>query len=248
MGEENIYDKLKEIFGGIPGNLNVLEEEIDINLQLEYYEYAKNHRHLSTADEVIDMKEDIFEDHVSFEDKKTLFVKLASLDNIEAYRTIERYIQKPEQELRDWAVLAFQESRMLIESKILNESQVFISTGLGGKGEKLRYFIVFFANKGKKLNTFERKVLESEMDFFFKQNEAEIEEISYKETYVTLKVVIPLSVPLKNLFKDIILECNQYGDFLMSNFIITNVRCLSDDEIFDFICHHNIELDYEDFE
>ena len=248
MAEENIYDKLKEIFGGIPGNLSVLEEEIDINLQVEYYEYAKTHRNSITADEVISRKEIIFEKNVSHEDKKSLFVQLASLDNVEAFRTIERYIQEPERDLREWAVLAYQESRMLLESKILNESQVFISTGLGGKGDKLRYFVVFFSNKGKSFNDFQRKVLENETDFYFKQYDAEIEELEFSEFFATLKVVIPLSVPLKMLFKDIILECNQYGDFLMSNFIITNVRCLSNQEIFDFLCHHNIELDYDDVE
>jgi hypothetical protein len=246
MGEENIYDKLKEIFGGIPGNLNVLEEEIDVNLQLEYYEYAKKHRKFATADEVISNKEDLFKNETSFEDKKSLFVQLASLENVEAYRTIERYIQNPDKDLREWAILAYQESRMLLESKILNESQVFISTGLGGKGNKLRYFVVFFTNKSKSFNSFQRKVLTSEVNFHFKQNSAEIEEISFNESFAMLKVVIPLSIPLKNLFKDIIMECNQYGDFLTSNFIITNVRSLSEDEIFDFLCHHNIDVDYEE--
>jgi hypothetical protein len=137
---------------------------------------------------------------------------------------------------------------MLLESKIMNESQVFISTGLGGKGEKLRYFVVFFANKGKPFNKFQKKVLQNETDFYFKQCEGEIEEVHYGDLFATFKVVIPLNVPLKNLFKDIILESNQYGDFLMSNFIITNVRCLSDSEIYDFLCHHNIELDYDEQE
>ncbi len=248
MADENIYDKLKEIFGGIPGNLNVLEEEIDINLQVEYYEYAKEHRNKITEDEVISRKENLFEQGISHEDKKSLFVQLASLDNVEAYRTIERYVKDPEKELREWAVLAYQESRMLIESKILNENQVFISTGLGGKGDKLRYFVVFFSNKGKPFNSFQKKVLQNESEFHFKQCDAEIEEIVYYNTFATFKVVIPLSVPLKNLFKDIILETNQYGDFLMSNFIITNVRCLSEQEIYDFLCHHNIELDYDENE
>ena len=137
---------------------------------------------------------------------------------------------------------------MLLESKILNENQVFISTGLGGKGTKLRYFIVFFTNKGKTFNEFHKNILASELEFYFKQANAEVEDMMFFDNFATFKAVIPLSIPLKNLFKDIILECNQYGDFLMSNFIITNVRCLSEEEIYDFLCHHNIELDYDDVE
>ena len=86
-------DKLKEIFGGIPGNLSVLEEQIDIKLQMEYFEFSKNKRDKLDAEEVINKKDNIFEQDISKEDKKSLFVQLASLENVEAYRTIERYLK-----------------------------------------------------------------------------------------------------------------------------------------------------------
>ncbi len=46
-------------------------------------------------------------------------------------------------------MLAFQENKMLLESSLLDENQILISTGLGGKGMKLRYFTV--------MQTFDRK-------------------------------------------------------------------------------------------
>ena len=61
---------------------------------------------------------------------------------MECYRAIESFLEIAEEILHDWAVLALNESRMLLESKFLDESQVFISTGLGGKEEKFRYFVV----------------------------------------------------------------------------------------------------------
>jgi len=37
---ENIFDKIKELLGSLPSQLNVLEEKIDIELQLEYFEFS----------------------------------------------------------------------------------------------------------------------------------------------------------------------------------------------------------------
>ena len=38
MEGENIYDKIQEIFGESPGTLSILEEKVDIDLQMEYFE------------------------------------------------------------------------------------------------------------------------------------------------------------------------------------------------------------------
>ncbi len=69
-------------------------------------------------------------------------VQLAAHDDVEAFRIIERFHKSSEGVLHDWAVLSLQESRMILQSSLLGEQQVFISTGLGGKGQKIRYFIV----------------------------------------------------------------------------------------------------------
>ena len=41
MEGENIYDKIQEVFGRIPGHFSILEEQIDIDLQMEYFEVSK---------------------------------------------------------------------------------------------------------------------------------------------------------------------------------------------------------------
>ena len=42
MEGENIYDKIQEIFGEVPGTFSVLEEKIDIDLQMEYFEFSRS--------------------------------------------------------------------------------------------------------------------------------------------------------------------------------------------------------------
>ena len=155
---------------------------------------------------------------------------LASVEEVIAYRTIEKYLKNPEKELKSWAILALQESRMSLESSLLEENQVFISTGLGGKGRKLRYFIVLIHNNKQVTHT-QAKVVENEFDFIFKKYDSEIEKIEHTNNYTTLKALIPLNVPINLVLEKSIRECNQYGNFINEKYIITNVKALTLKEI-----------------
>jgi hypothetical protein len=180
-------------------------------------------------------KELIFDGNIPEVERKNLFAQLASLEDVEAYRTIERYLKSASSGLRNWAILALQESRMLLESRLLDENQVFISTGLGGKGAKLRYFVVLIPRLAEPLTGLQQKIVRNEFEISLRKREAEIENLNFPGHYATLLVIIPLRVPLKEVFHEAIRECNQYGNFLRSNFIVTNVRELGLDEIEDFL-------------
>ena len=138
---ENIYDTINDILGSSPGSFSILEEQIDVDLQMEYFEYSKNYQQTKSPEEIINSKNEIFEKEMPEEHKKNLLIELASIENVEAYRTIEEFLKEPETDfLKDWATLAFQESRMLLESHILDQNQIFISTGLGGKKRQASIF------------------------------------------------------------------------------------------------------------
>jgi hypothetical protein len=231
MEQENLYDKIKELLGNLHGTFNILEEQINIDVQLDYFELSKDIKKTIDVEETVANSEDLFSNETSLIDKKYLLVSLASIDKVEAFRTIERYRQQPDPELKEWAALALQESKMLLESSLLDENQVFISTGLGGKGHKLRYFVVFLANRGFLLNDLHKKVIQSEMNFTFKKYDAEIEEIFFFDSISTVKTIIPIDTSLNGMFEEAIQNCNQFGNFLQLNFIVTNVKELTFDEI-----------------
>jgi hypothetical protein len=235
MEEENIFDKIQEILGHMPSTFNILEEQIDIDLQMEYFEHSKKLPRNLNKEEIIRKREDVFVEGVPISNKKDLLVRLASIDHVEAFRTIEKYLKKPDPEIRDWALLALQESRMLLESKLLDQNQIFISTGLGGKGHKLRYFIVLLTRNGTQLSDLQEKVVRSEFTFFLEKVNSELEEIEFHPSFVKLLVVIPLQITIKDLFDRIIAECNEYGGFLQKHFILTNVKHLSNEEILEFL-------------
>ncbi len=228
---DNIYDKIQELLGNIPGNVSILEEQIDADVQAEYYNYTQSHKENLNPEEILEKRDTIFLQDIPVEDKKHLLVQLAGIDSIEAYRTLEKYSGDSKNMLKDWAKLALQECRLLIESKLLDKSQVLISTGLGGKGLKLRYFTVLIANGNEKYTPFQKKIMADEISFAIRKSKGEIEKISFNRELCTLVSIIPLQVAIQSLFDDIIAECNQYGDFINPDYIITNVKIIPNSEV-----------------
>lgn len=237
---ENIYDILNEYLEVGEDSISLLEEPIDADTQFEYFECSKNQENHLTNDEIISRKDLIFDDSVSNEQKKLLLVQLASISNIEAYRTIEKYLKKPNTKLINWAYLAFLESRLLLESTFLNENKVLITTGLGGKGNKLRYFIVFFTNDGLPITHLQQKIIKSELDYAFCRNEAEIENLFFEDGFAYILTMVPINIPVQQFFNKILIECNEFGDFLFHDFIISNVKILSIEEIRELLAINDI--------
>ena len=238
---ENIYDKIQELLGNIPGNVTILEQQIDAGVQLEYYNYAKNLEDSFNPEEVLKKRETIFHHDLAIDDKKHLMVQLANIDSIEAYRTLEKYINGTYDQLKDWATLALQECRLLLESKLLDKSQVLISTGLGGKGLKLRYFTVLISAHGKSFTPFQKRIVADEIRFTIKRSKGEFEQIEFDKELCTLVSIIPLQIPVQGLFDELIMECNQYGDFINPEYIITNVKIIPNEEIREMIVHSHMK-------
>lgn len=235
MDDENIYERIQDFFGQIPENFNILEEQIDIDLQMEYFEFSRNLKENIISDNIITIKDNLSDKDHSLDNKKKMLVQLASLEEVEAYRTIENYLKEPDHELRDWAILAFQESRMLLQSKLLDENQIFISTGLGGKGSKLRYFVVLINSFDKSFDEFQQRIIRNEFDFYLKRHEAELEELNFMHNYCSLLAVVSIKESIRDIFKAAVAECNEYGEFIKPNFIVTNVKTLNYEEIKEFV-------------
>jgi len=236
MKDEIFYNNIQKALENLPDNFNILEEQIDIEIQVKYFEFVREHREEFNPDEIFVKKDELFLDETSLDRKKVILSVLSVIDDVKAYRTIEKFITGAEGFIKQWAVLAFQESRMLLQSSLLDEQQVFISTGLGGKGQKLRYFVVFLSSaENIILNKTQRKLLRDEVVFELKKCEGEFESIDFIEGFSTALVILPLKADIRSIFRNIIDECNQYGNFLKVDLIVTNVKVMSKGEIIDLL-------------
>ncbi len=232
---ESLYEKIREILGANPGNLKVLEEQIDMDLQMEYFDCSRKMR---------DEKDEIWaQEHLQYlgepgystEVKKEILARLASIPRVECYRAIESFLNTAEEPLRTWAILSLNESRMVLECKIMDENQVFISTGLGGRDEKLRYFVVLMTRSRIDLTDSQQMIIKNEFEIILNKFDAELEESHFSGSLATILMLLPMKFSLKSVFKEAIEECNRYGDFLNDDFIVTNVRVLSFEEIEEFL-------------
>lgn len=248
MKEEEFYQNIQKALADLPENFSILEEQIDINVQMKYFEFAKVIRNLNLSDEYFRSRDELFLEEVSEERKREILSAIATIDDVTAFRTIERFAGDSSGEIKQWAILAMQESRMLIQSSLLDEQQIFISTGLGGKGKKLRYYVVFMNNKEHKLLTkVQQKLLKDELTFELNTVEGEFESMDFMEGFSTALVMLPLKSDVKMVFRNVIDECNQYGDFLKDDIIVTNVKIMSRGEIIQML-HQNENQEFDELE
>jgi hypothetical protein len=232
---ENIYDKLQELFGTSPGSFNVLQEQIDVDLQMKYFELSRRVKKELVPEVVMEESAKLFKENTGNDKKKELLARLASVEEVVAFRTIEKFYMSAPEDLKEWAALAFQESKMMLESKFLDENQVLISTGLGGKGMKLRYFVVILGENNQDFTDTQKRIIKNEFTYTLQKHNSEVEDLNFSESMATVMAIVPMNEPVKAVFEEAVGECNTYGNFLRENFIITNVKELSFQEIKDFL-------------
>lgn len=236
MEDNNNLKKIQEAIDSLPDNFSILEESIDVNLQIEYFDYTKDKRNNQKIEDFAAAEQQLNDPSEKPAKKKHLLVQLAGHDQVEAFRIIERFHKKSKGKLRKWAVLALQESRMILQSSLLGEQQVFISTGLGGKGKNIRYFIALMKkDRQTPFSETQARIIRTEFQYFLKTSEGELEQIRFEDEFALGSFLFPLKKNLQDIFRSFIEECNQYGDFLHEDVIITNVKTLSADEVRNFL-------------
>ncbi|WP_430816821.1 hypothetical protein [Carboxylicivirga sp. RSCT41] len=231
MKEMESDNKLEQILKNYPDSVTVLEEAIDVKLQVKYFKETRKQKESLDKVTALKKKDKLFDKDYSEDEKKLLLCQLASINEVEAYRTIERYVSCPDESLAQWAILAFQESKMLMHSEFMDQKPLFISTGLGGKGSQLRYFVVIFTRDQAVFTPYQEKLVMNEIVYAFNKEKAELEEIEFMGYYVKFTGLVPLNTGLKKLLSDLVKHCNELGDFLDTSVLVTNVKKLSAGEI-----------------
>ncbi len=229
--DETIYDKIQSVIGNLNGKLNILEEEISVDIQLQYFELSKKMKQNNSyinADKCLKI---LKSKKPKEQELKEALISLSIIDNVEVMRAMEDYLDYIDGDIRKWAIIAFQENRMLIESSLLEQNQIFITTGLGGKDNKLRYFLLVKVDI-EELSYSQKKLITDEFTEIFRQFDSEIEELYFdKKEYFTLTCLIPMKIPIKRVFTLCIAQCNEYGAILSPEFLVTNVKKPTAEEI-----------------
>ena len=238
--EGDVFKRFRDSFSKMDGHFHILEQRVPVELQMEYFKYSEQVRKDRAKPDLNDMDFTAFRESLSNPEsttdyKKYILSMLATSREVKAYRMLEDYVQHPDEDVSNWAYMALMESRISLESELSDEKQIYISTGLGGKGEKLRFYVLMLSRDRKPFLEYQRKVIEREFAYFLPKADCEIERLTIGEQYVELVFLIPVRADIKLTLDKVINECNQYGDFLSDIFTITNVKELTQQEVTDII-------------
>ncbi len=216
----------------------VFEEGIDVKVQLNFEKASIEFIEKNEEIRPVDKLETVLSDsEKTIENKKSALIELSMSGEVKAYRIIEKYKDECEEEIKKWAILAFQKSRAHIEHELSNDDKIYISSGLGGSGNKLRYFFVLTTEGKAKFTDFQKDFLRKEINFSLDKNKSIAEKITFSEYFVSIICLVPLQVSLDTIMKSILSETKKFGDFLSDEIIATNTEIFSEEKIIKLIDH-----------
>lgn len=204
--------------------IKTIEKEINIITQIEFRNQLYNNK-----DFVKDLgfeNKILFSSTTSLDKKKKILQSLVLCKEIGAYRIIEEFHKScKEKDLKEWAYLALLYSEIIIENQLSNDKRVLISSGLGGKNEKLRYSIVFKKKNKTEFSDIEQKTIIDDVKYFFTKFEAELESIEFKNELIFIKMLYPFEKDFFDVAKLIISSVNMLiPELLDSYYFSTNIK------------------------
>ncbi|MCA1759377.1 MAG: hypothetical protein LC658_06380, partial [Bacteroidales bacterium] len=113
MKDEEFYNDIQKLFEDLPGNFNILEEQIDLEVQMKYFEISRKVREDEAEINYLEFADELFMPETDLDQKKEILIGLAGTDDVKAYRALEKFLDQAGSEIRSWSVLALQENRML---------------------------------------------------------------------------------------------------------------------------------------
>ena len=228
--------QIRDILDNIPERLTVAADGVDSSVQQEYLEYTEGlDLGKYTEEDISARSHGLFRPSTSLEEKKKTLAVLAHRGTLEAYRTIEKFLETGEQALKDWGILALQECRMFLESSLSDRNVGTVMTGLGGENNRLRYYLAVRSRSDAALTDVQKETVARSFSYICSKFDSILEETQSHQHYVTMKVLIPMDVAVADIVEGGINECNTFGDFLDENYYVTNVKIPTEAEIQHYI-------------
>ncbi len=252
MSIEQLQEHLITRLNGDLSDLVIFEKGTDSTLFVEFTDYVmRNHKKLDsiTLDDALtklQLKPDS-------ETRKLLITSLGFITDVRAYRTLEKIVNDETDELASWAIFAFQQSRALIEDSLSDKSRYYVFSGLGGKGDKLRYFAVIHGKENAEISGFQQERLIKELEYESVDKEAIIESVQTYPDFISFVFLLSMKYIAFEFMDNIINNVNEIGGNLSEDCILATDKLYNEDEIRKIIKgeinpNDEFELDDEDLD
>jgi hypothetical protein len=230
--DRNALQNLQHSLENLKGNLHVIETNVPVEKQMEYFRFSeviRNDGDFRDGHLVEEQMKILTSDEASSAEIQYALTFLAVSGDVKAYRAIEAYNELHADDY--WSDLALMQAKITLETEFSDEKQVFISTGLGGKGSQLRFFAFFKSARKRIFSDYQRELIEKEVPYSIQKHQGTMEKIQITDNYFTVLFLINIQVDIKTMLEEALDECNQYGNFIDKGFVITNVKEFTEEEI-----------------
>jgi hypothetical protein len=231
MDFSGTFEDFQKVVRENGGDIQIMEREVGLDTQMAYMRMSKEVKNNLQPPVIMAGKYELWDDNSSRQSKRRRLAALASMGSPDAIRTLQSYQEAPENGLEDWTYLALQECKLVFQASMLDHPPMFISTGLGGQGQQLRFFGAFFSNDGLPFENARQKVISGEVEYMFSQFNGKLEYIAFSGQFVTFWGLVPLDVSLNEKVQAAIEESNFLGAALRQDFVLTNVKKLTFNEL-----------------
>ncbi len=82
MEEDKFYNNIQKALDDLPENFSILEEQIDVGIQMKYFEFTKSLRDKDISEECFEAREELFDKEVDEERKKEILAAIAVYDDV----------------------------------------------------------------------------------------------------------------------------------------------------------------------
>jgi hypothetical protein len=224
--------EVNNILEQMPDRYVVCNTEIDHKIMKKFYsELSKVNQEISS--EVIEQEGDLlFKNDLSNKEKQKILLELVSSGTVSAYRKIQEYITVFNKKNDPWIEMALYECQRRVEEDLVEESTGIISTGLGGNRGLLRYTFIIKAIEDP---TVYEKTINDDWLSVATEFKSEIEKMKCTKKYLEGIVLLPMDVAIASLIDAGILKTNKKMVILNKNYMVTNTKIPSAEEIESFI-------------
>lgn len=227
MDINNIFDLLSQF----APNFKVMNLNVSPDVQMEYFKLQQEEQGKMTIEEFHEKKDSLLDEVTPLDERKFLLTRFSLIDDVEVMRMLEKYAVDAPEDIKDFATMAAYQSKLLLEASLLGENQVVIASGLGGDENRIRFFIAVLALDNKPLSEVEQQLVQNEFTFLFKNNDVTLEKIEFEDYYAKMLALVPINVNVKELVLKGIDACNEIGEFLNTNMVISTTKYYNKEDL-----------------
>ncbi|MDR1021763.1 MAG: hypothetical protein LBL94_00565 [Prevotellaceae bacterium] len=221
-----------DFFQRYPHKVKVINLQVDMKIQMEYFELLSEVFQGRNAEALaVIPKENAFNLNLPLDYRKRMLAWLSSSEEVDMLRELEQYEKNCPDDVKGFVSMCVYQCRTNLESALLGEHHAVVASGMGGEGNKVRYFAALITLSGEAWNTTEQHLLREELKLASKALDAVVEQLEFSGKYAKMLILAPITLSPVAVIHSAKDASNALGDFISPQEVVTNVARLSDEEL-----------------